>query len=84
MTTKDKLREKLLSNPKDFTFAELERLLKGMGYTKEEKGKTSGSRIMFCKDGHPPILLHKPHPRRELLSYQIRQLSDYLKSEGLL
>ena len=54
-------------------------MLKGLGYTKEEKGKTSGSRVMFCKDGYPPILLHKPHPRKELLAYQIRQLTDYEK-----
>lgn len=84
MTTKDKLREKLLSNPKDFIFAEMERFLNGLGFIEETKGKTSGSRIMFCKNGHPPILLHKPHPRKVLLSYQIRQIISYLESEGLL
>ena len=30
------------------------------------------------------ILLHKPHPRKELLTYQVQQLLDVLREEGLL
>ncbi len=30
------------------------------------------------------ILLHKPHPRKELLEYQIKQLIEQLEQEGLL
>ena len=33
--------------PTDFTFDELERLLKIFGYEKSNKGKTSGSRIIY-------------------------------------
>ena len=39
---------------------------------------------MFISDEHPPIMLHKPHPRKELLSYQIKQLVEILEQEGLL
>ena len=39
---------------------------------------------MFVSETHPPILLHKPHPRKELLTYQINQLLEILKQEGLL
>ncbi len=83
MGQKEKLLAKLASNPKNFTFAEAESLLGYLGYQKYNKGKTSGSRIMFTKDDHK-ILLHKPHPRKELLEYQIKQLKDQLKQEGLL
>lgn len=30
------------------------------------------------------ILLHKPHPRKELLEYQIKQLIEQLEQEDLL
>jgi hypothetical protein len=36
---------------------------------------------MFASENHPPILLHKPHPRKELLAYQIKQLLDMLEKE---
>ena len=39
---------------------------------------------MFYRDGYPPILLHKPHPRKELLAYQVKQLIETLSQEGLL
>ncbi len=29
-------------------------------------------------------LLHKPHPRKELLEYQVKQLIEKLEEEGLL
>ncbi|MEG0513981.1 MAG: type II toxin-antitoxin system HicA family toxin [Clostridia bacterium] len=73
-----------MSKPKDFTFDEAETLLLFLGYTHSDKGRTSGSRVMFVSDNHPPILLHKPHPRNGLLSYQVKQLLDMLKQEGLL
>ena len=40
---------------------------------------------MFGNKGkQSQILLHKPHPRKELLAYQVQQLLDVLKQEGLL
>ena len=47
MGQKEKLLAKLTANPKTFTFAEAESLLGYLGYEKCNKGKTSGSRIMF-------------------------------------
>ena len=84
MGQKEKLVKRLLSKPKDFTFEEAETLLKYFDYAKSNKGKTSGSRVMFLSDVHPPIMLHKPHPRKELPEYQIKQLIEMLKQEGLL
>ena len=84
MGQKEKLIEHLKSKPKDFTFNDAETLLRYFDYKRSNKGKTSGSRVMFVSDNHPPIILHKPHPRKELLSYQIKQLIDILEQEGLL
>lgn len=84
MGQKDKLIERLKSKPKSFTFDDAESLLRYLGYTRSNKGKTSGSRIMFISNEHPPILMHKPHPRKELLEYQIKQLLEILEQEELL
>lgn len=54
------------------------------GYERSNKGRTSGSRIVFVSEQYPPILMHKPHPRKELLEYQVKQLIQILEQEGLL
>ena len=84
MGQKEKLIKKLLSKPKNFTFSEAESLLAYFDYVRSNKGKTSGSRIMFISEKHASILLHKPHPRKELLEYQLKQLIAVLRQEGLL
>ena len=43
------------------------------------------SRVIFISDEYKTkILLHKPHPRKELLEYQVRQLVEQLEQEGLI
>ena len=84
MSQKDKLIKRLKSKPKDFTFEEAETLLNYLSYKRSDKGRTSGSRVMFSSDEHAPILLHKPHPRKELLSYQVKQLLEILEQEDLI
>ncbi len=71
------------SNPKDFTFDEMQTLLRYLGFEMSNKGKTSGSRVKFIRD-NIPIILHKPHPRKELLEYQIKQILDTLEEEGII
>jgi hypothetical protein len=34
--------------------------------------------------GNKTIMLHKPHPRKELLEYQVKELIRTLDEEGLL
>ncbi len=63
---------------------EVEALLNSLGYKRFDKGRTSGSRVIFESDKHPTILLHKPHPRKELLEYQIKQIIDILETEELI
>ena len=84
MGQKDKLIQKLRSKPKDFTFDDAETLLKYLDYIRSNKGRTSGSRVMFINEEHGSVLLHKPHPQKELKSYQIKQLKEILEQEGLI
>ena len=85
MSQKEKLISKLKSNPKDFTFEEAETLLRYFTYHRSNKGRTSGSRVMFTSDKYQSkILLHRPHSRKELLDYQVKQLVEMLEQEGLL
>lgn len=84
MTQKDKLIKRLQAVPADFTFLEAESLLKQLGYMRSDKGHSSGSRVIFISEEHPPILMHKPHPRKELKAYQTKQLLDFLRQEGLI
>jgi hypothetical protein len=83
MGRKEKLIERFKSKPKDFTFDEMRNLLELLGFELSHKGKTSGSCVKFIK-GHVPISLHKPHPREELLEYQIKMVIEGLEKEGLI
>ena len=83
MSQKDKMIARLKSKPKDYTFNEAKALLEAVGYVLSNVGKTSGSRISFTR-GKKVFRLHKPHPRKEFLAYQVKELLEELKQEGLL
>ena len=84
MGQKEKLIARLLSQSKDFTFSDMETLLGYFEYKRNDKGRTSGSRVMFINDKYASIMLHKPHQRKELLDYQVKQVIEVLKQEGLI
>lgn len=79
MSKHDKLLERLLKHPKDFTFDETQTLMAGYGYEIKKKGKTSGSRRRFqSEDSEQTLTLHKPHPRNVLKPYQVKEVIDFL------
>lgn len=84
MGTREKLIERFKTLPNDLTFSELERLLNGFGFTKAEKGKTSGSRVIFKDSEGVPIMLHKPHPGNIVRQYALKQILEELKRRNLL
>ena len=85
MGKKEKLLRKLFSVPKDFSFQELESLMGYYSYRLRNKGKTSGSRVAFVHDSSgSKLLLHKPHQSKYLLSYQVKDVIQFLVSEGLV
>lgn len=84
MSKIDKIIRKLMVNSNNLTFEELTSLLIHYGYKIDNKGHTSGSRIAFFKKESPTIIMHKPHPRKVLLDYQIKQVKRILEQEHLL
>ena len=60
----------------------MERLLSIFGYEKSNKGKTSGSRVIYRNENKRPIMLHKPHPGNIIKGYAMRQVLDELKEAG--
>ena len=52
MGQKEKLIQQLKSKPKDFTFNDAETLLNYLDYVRSNKGKTSGSRVVFVNENH--------------------------------
>jgi hypothetical protein len=82
MGTKNKLITRFASKPKNFTYAELKRLLYIFDYTEEQ---ASGSRVVFVnKKGDHKIKLHKPHPDNILKRYQIELIEQELKDRKLI
>jgi len=82
MTKQEKLLNRLISRPKDFTYNELIRLLRGSGY-KELQG--SGSRVVFRNEViKHTIKLHRPHPGNVLKRYQIDLIIQELKLKNLI
>ena len=82
MTKAEKLLNRFLTRPKDFTYNELVKLLNSLGYS-EQQG--SGSRVVFSNEKiKHHIKLHKPHPGNILKRYQIDLIIQELKSNELL
>ncbi len=80
----EKLRERFLKTPKDFTLDELIAVLADFAYHPLKTGKSSGSRRKFVNINNDIISLHKPHPRSIVKHYALRQVIDFLKYKGEL
>ncbi len=70
--------------PKDLTWDELLKVLSHFKFEPITRGKTGGSRRKFINGSKVIISLHEPHPRNELKKYQIDQVLEILRNEGLL
>ena len=80
MSLHEKLLERFMRGPTDFTWDELNRLLSKYGYYQYNKGKTSGSRVVFEKvDSDISLDLHKPHPKNILKPYQMKDILEFLQ-----
>ena len=62
MSRKEKIINRLKSKPKDFTYDEAKKVLNMFGFIENNKGKTSGSKVVFVNKSYKKVELHKPHP----------------------
>jgi hypothetical protein len=83
MSKKEKLVDKLLTKPKDFTFDEMVSLLSYFGYHLKQGG--TGSGVKFTRDNSNEVInFHKPHPNGVLKKYVLEQIIEKLRKDGLL
>lgn len=85
MSSTEKLKERLLQRPKDFTYEEARSLLRKCGYVEHNRGKTSGSAVKFYHETTKAVFyLHRPHPSNTMLLCYIDELIAFLKGNGEL
>jgi hypothetical protein len=85
MGTKEKLIERFKRQPKDFTFDDLTRMFRILGFELSQKGKTSGSRVEFVNNEKELSFgAHKPHPDSAIKSYVMKQILEFLSSNNLI
>ncbi|HMS69804.1 MAG TPA: type II toxin-antitoxin system HicA family toxin [Saprospiraceae bacterium] len=78
MSSKEKLKQRFLTMPKNFHYNEMVKLLGDFGYQELKIGKTSGSRVKFVNEVGDQIRMHKPHPTGILKAYQLKEIKDKL------
>ena len=78
----EKLIERLLSIPTDFTWDELIKILNYFGYQEIKTGKTGGSRRKFADSYDNMISMHKPHPKNIVKLYQLKEVIEHLNEKG--
>ena len=83
MSTKEKLLERFRRLPGDFTFDELIRLFNIFGFELDNKGRTSGSRVLFYKN-EECFAMHRPHPGNIVRKAVLKEVYNYLYIKGLL
>jgi predicted RNA binding protein YcfA (HicA-like mRNA interferase family) len=84
MTRQQKLIARFCKQPADFTWEELVRLLRVLGYQEVPGGKTGGSRRRFVHEAAGIISVHKPHPRNVVKRYVMAQVYQQLSDGGLI
>ena len=77
MSTKDKLIDRFEKQPKDFTWDELIRLFGYFGFVVYNKGKTSGSRVIFSNE-EKEFVMHKPHPKNIINESSMNNILKFL------
>lgn len=84
MSKQSKLLKRLMGIPNDFTYQELETLLGHYGFIASNKGKTSGSRMVFVDSNNRKIDIHKPHPKQIFKAYQLKIIIKILKETNII
>ena len=77
MGTKNKLIERFKKQPKNFTWDETVRLFGFFGFDVYNKGKTSGSRVLFS-NGKKEFIMHKPHPKNIIKESSMTNILNFL------
>jgi hypothetical protein len=85
MSKAEKLLKRFLSQPKDFTYEELRRLLYSFGYEEARAGKTAGSRTSFYNAKLDDMIkFHRPHPSQIMKRCYLNEIENQLRIKGVI
>jgi len=60
-------------------------LINSYGYVEENRGRSSGSAVMFYnRELNDKIMFHKPHPGKELKKYILEMIIEKLTKNKML
>lgn len=82
MSTKEKLKDRVLSVPSDLKYAEMRTFLNLLGFKELNKGSTSGSRVLFIDEYKYKIIFRRPHGRNPLKKITIKQIITELRKNN--
>ncbi|MFM7858910.1 MAG: type II toxin-antitoxin system HicA family toxin [Flammeovirgaceae bacterium] len=82
MSRFQKALDRLIRKPKDFTWKELQTIMKHFGY-QEYSGSGSVRKFFNPKTG-ASVHLHEPHPEPTIKRYALEIIIDHLVEQGLI
>ena len=82
MSTKEKMIERLLSVPKDYTYFELRGLALKLGCSISQK--RNGSRCMLISPNGARLSFHKPHNYSYFKEYAVKDIIEFFQKEALI
>lgn len=85
MSKTEKLLQRFLLQPKDFTYDELRRLLNSFGYEEARTGRTAGSRTAFYYAKQDDMIkFHRPHPSQIMKRCYMNEIENQLRRKGVI
>lgn len=83
MSKHEKLLERFLKIPADFSYGELRVFLRHYGYVEFTKGAMSGSRVVFVREeDNRKLMLHRPHNPETVCRSALEDIRNKLKEAG--
>lgn len=82
MSRFQKALERLEKKPKDFTWQELQMIMKNFGY--EEHSNSGSARRFINLKTKASVHLHEPHPNPTMKRYAIEIIIDHLIEQKLI
>lgn len=73
---------RLTTRPKDFTWGELQTIMRHFDY-QEKKGSGSGRKFIH-RTTKVVVSLHEPHPKPVMKLYAVDIIIEHLKEEGFI
>jgi hypothetical protein len=82
---KDKKIQRFVNNPTDYSFEEMDALLKSLGHHLKKGGMTAGSAAVYVnKDGEQSIFFHRPHKHKHFGKKVMKSVYEQVRDHKLI